>query len=88
MSRRVSAGELEDRYNLKHLLLDFTDEMKSDMYDNLEEKGLSWKDDDCSEAYLRKKLLEHAKAGNWVSVANFAFMLDDKDKTKDKVKAK
>ena len=77
MSERVSAGELEQRYQLKHLLLDFTDEMKDAMYDNLEVKGFSWKD--CTKHYLTKKLLEHIKAGNWVSVANFAFMLHDKD---------
>jgi len=83
MSRRVSAEELEQGYKLKHLLLDFTDAMKDAMYENLEEKGFSWRDDECfdepSKAYLKRKLREHVKVGNWVSVANFAFMLHDKE---------
>jgi hypothetical protein len=79
MSRRVSAGELEQRHKLKHLLLDFTDEMSDAMYENLEEKGFSWKS--CSIKHLKKKLLEHAKVGDWVAVANFAFMLHDKETT-------
>lgn len=81
MSRRVSAGELEQRHKLKHLLLDFTEEMKSAMYENLEEKGFSWQS--CSIKYLKKKLLEYVKVGDWVAVANFAFMLHDKETTEE-----
>lgn len=74
--RRVSAGELELRYKLKHLLLDFFDSMKAQMYENLEDKGFSWKT--CDVQYLRQKLRTHIKAGNWVDVANYAFMLHNR----------
>ena len=73
--RRVSAGELEQRYKLKHLLLDFFDSMKAHMYANLENKGFSWKT--CDAKYLRRKMRENIKAGHWVDAANYAFMLND-----------
>ena len=76
MIRRVSAQELEQRYKLKHLLLDFFDSMKAQMYENLEDKGFSWKN--CNVDYLREKLWEHWRDGNWVDVANYAFMLQDR----------
>lgn len=77
MCRRVSAGELEDRYKLKHLLLDFTDEMRAELRRQLEVKGLSWKE--CDKKYLKEKLLANVKKGHWVDAANFAFMLRDKE---------
>lgn len=72
---RISAGELELRYKLKHLLLDFFDRMKEKMYMNLHEKSFSWRK--CPKNYLKKKLLEHLESENWISVANYAFMLND-----------
>lgn len=78
MSRRVSAGELELRYKLKHWLLDFFDEMKAQMYENLEDKGSSWKT--CEEEFLIKKLRERIKDRSWVDVANYAFILRNRQK--------
>lgn len=52
---------------------DFAANMKIEMIDNVHEKGDSWKT--CHKSWLRSKLLEHFEAGNWVSVANYAFML-------------
>ena len=78
MFRRVSAQELEQRYKLKHLLLDFFDSMKAKMYENLEEKGFSWKN--CDVDYLVTELVKHVNDKDWVDVANFAFMLDDRHK--------
>lgn len=79
MTRRVSAGELEFRYKLKHILLDFFDSMKAQMYENLEDKGFSWKT--CDIKSLQRKLREHIKAENWVDVANYAFMLNNRKET-------
>ena len=78
MCRRVSASELELRYKLKHWLLDFFDEMKAQMYENLEDKGNSWKT--CEEKFLIEKLREHIKDRSWIDVANYAFMLRDRQK--------
>lgn len=76
MSHRVSAGELELRWKLKHWLYDFFDSMKYRMMENLHEKGTSWKK--ITKKYLLRKLRASIKAGNWVDVANYAFMLNDK----------
>jgi hypothetical protein len=89
MAERTSAGELEQRYKIKHLLLDFTDRMKAAMYENIQEKGMSWQRKTIHmttersvsmEAFLKGALMEHARAGEWVAVANYAFMLDDREK--------
>lgn len=80
--RRVPAEELELRYKLKHLMLDFFDEMKQKMRSHLEDKGFSWKS--CSAQYLKNELISHVEKADWVDVANFCFMLDDKDKEKKK----
>ena len=76
MSRRVSAEELEQRYKLKHLMLDFTDSMLSEMRMTLEQKGFSWRT--CDEAYLKRKLRKKVKEEDWVAAANYAFMLQDR----------
>lgn len=73
---RVPAGELEQRYKLKHLLLDFTDKMSYQMYRNLREKGFSWKT--CTRKHLIDKLIKNLDAENWVDIANYAFMLDER----------
>lgn len=78
MTRRVSAGELEDRYKIKHSLFDFYMEMLSDLIDHAEEKGTSWQDAEIPEKYLLGELKKHLKEKDWVSVANFAFFLRDR----------
>jgi len=83
--RRVSAHELELKYIIKHKIRDFTDAMLEKMFRNLEEKGDSWKR--CSTEYLKDKLLEHAQVGNWVSVANYAFILSDNEILEGDVKS-
>ena len=80
MTRRISAGELEDRYKLKHLLYDFFDEMYEGMFRNLPEKGMSWRD--CSRDWLLEELTKHVKRNDWVSASNFCFMLRDLEKIK------
>lgn len=77
--RRISAGELEARYKMRHELFDFWSEMEGAILDNFEEKQDSWKT--LSSRTLLKKLREHLKARNWVDVANFAFMLHDKQRS-------
>lgn len=78
MRRRFSAYELQLLRELRGKIGLFANLMLAKMRENLEEKGDSWKR--CSTDYLKKKLLEHAKVGNWVSVANYAFMLDDNER--------
>lgn len=80
MSRRISAGELEDRYKLKHKLYDFFDKMYSAIFRHFRDKGSSWKT--CKKSYLLKKLKEHIKKEDWVDVANFAFFLGEREKMK------
>jgi len=80
MSRRVSAGELELRWKLKHWMQDFFDEMKSEMMDNLEYKGDSWKT--CKKPYLLKKLQAKIDEEDWVALANYCFMLRDRELNK------
>lgn len=75
MCRRVSAGELEDRYKIKHSLFDFYMEMLGELIDHAEEKGRSWRD--CNRHQLLEELNKHMKANDWVGVANFAFFLRD-----------
>ena len=58
----------------------FSEEMTFKMIDNVMEKGDSWKKSHNS--WLRRKLLENFECGNWVDVANYAFMLDDKKREK------
>lgn len=77
-SRRISAGELEDRYKLKHDLFDFYTDMWATIRRNLPDKGTSWKT--CKISYLKKELREHIKKGDWVGVANFAFFLAEREK--------
>jgi len=76
---RVSAQELEYRYKLKHLLLDFTDKMSYQMYRNLREKMFSWRT--CKRKNLIDKLIENIDSENWVDVANYAFMLDERSES-------
>jgi len=78
--RRVSADELEARYKTKHGLLDFFDLMKTKIHEHFEDKGISWKT--CPIGFLKLELLKHAKNEDWVDVANFAFMLDDRQRNK------
>jgi acyl-CoA-binding protein len=80
VTERTSAGELGDRHTTKHEMYDFFDEMKSTMYENLHFKGRSWKS--CTKEYLIEKLLRNVKQGHWVDVANYAFMLHDKEEWK------
>ncbi len=75
MTERISAHELQIRYEIKHKLIDFTDEMKAELYANIREKGDSWKT--CGTQFLINKIKENTDAQNWVNVANFAFMLRD-----------
>jgi len=87
MSERTSAGELEQRYKIKHLLIDFTDEMKALMYHNIPDKGMSWRDKKiCSMSYLKKKLLKAVADGDWVTVANYAFMIYDRTEISDGIR--
>lgn len=81
MSRRVSAGELEDRYKIKHALYDFFCEMKAELMRHAEDKGRSWRK--CHPKYLLRELMKHAKEGDWVGVANFAFFLRDLEINKE-----
>lgn len=76
--RRVSAGELQLRYELKHAIQDFSDEMLNAMLNHAEDKGDSWKT--CSEKYLLKELRKHVRKRDWIDVANFCFMLLDKER--------
>ena len=80
-SRRISAGELEDRYKTRHELFDFCTSMENQIMRNFEQKQTSWKS--CSKKYLLKKLRKSLKKGNWVDVANYAFFLANR-KTEDK----
>ena len=80
MSERTSAGELQQRGEIKHLMLDFYDEMKWAMQENIPQKGMSWRDNDvCTTDYLKRKLRQAVKCGAWVAVANYAFMLNDRE---------
>ena len=76
--RRISAGELEARYKTKHELLDFFEEMQAKIYYHFEDKGTSWKT--CPIGFLKLELIKHVKREDWVDVANFAFMLDDRQR--------
>ena len=80
MCRRVSAGELEDRYKIKHALYDFFCEMKAELMRHAEDKGMSWRE--VREDYLLRELVKHMKAGDWVGMANFAFFLRDRELNK------
>jgi len=76
--RRVSAGELEDRYKIKHELFDFYMEMLGELINHAEDKGLTWKT--CRKSYLLRELRGHIKERDWVGVANFAFFLADRER--------
>lgn len=75
--KRISAGELEARYNTKHALLDFSDAMKAKIFKHFEDKGTSWKE--CDKEDLINKLVQNVNEEDWISVANFAFFLSDKE---------
>lgn len=85
MRRRVSAGELEDRYNIKHALFDFYMKMLHELIAHAEEKGTSWQDAEITKKYLIGELKQHLKNEDWISVANFAFFLRDREINKDPV---
>jgi len=72
--RRISAGELQDRYELKHDLFDFYDSMHAEIWRHWEDKGASYKT--CKISYLRSQLVKHINKQDWVSVANLAFFLN------------
>lgn len=73
---RMSAGELEGLYKTKHELYDFFDEMQSKVFRKFGEKGRTWKN--CDIQYLIDELIKHVKKEDWVDVANFCFMLRDR----------
>lgn len=77
-SRRISAGELEDRYIIKHALFDFYMEMLDELIMHAEDKGLSWRA--CKKSALLIALKKHVKDKDWVGVANFAFFLAEIEK--------
>lgn len=76
--RRISAGELENRYKTRHELFDFYTSMENQIMRQFEVKQTSWKS--CSKKYLLKKLKKNLKQGNWVDVANYAFFLANRKK--------
>lgn len=71
--RRISAGELQARYELKHDLYDFQDEMHAEIWRHWNDKGESWKSVPIE--YLKGELIKHFGKGDFVSVANFCFFL-------------
>lgn len=74
---RTSAGELHARYETKHKLLDFFDLMKARIYRHFRDKGTSWKH--CSKEDLINKLVQSVNEEDWISAANYAFFLSDKE---------
>lgn len=74
---RISAGELQDRYTLKHTLFDFYMDMWSTIISHFPNKGSSWKT--CKLSYLKRELRGHIKEGDWIDVANFAFFLHQRE---------
>lgn len=86
MCRRVSAGELEDRYNIKHRLFDFYMEMLDELIDHAEDRGMSWRQ--VRQTYLLRELVKHMKAGDWVATANFCFFLRDREINKEETTSK
>jgi len=59
--------------------------MKTKIVLNLPEKGTSWREQgEDMEMFLKYKMKEYAEAGDFVSVANIAFMLWERQRVEGK----
>ena len=70
---KINFIKLEQLVYMKDDLGQFFKTMREKMEQKFDEKGRTYPN--CSEKYLREKLIEHIKKGDWIDVGNYSFML-------------